>query len=168
VSGKPDQLHRTITVREGLIETVTIPELDMDAPAVAKVPKQTSTPGSVDYHRDEPVAAHEANPSGGSQRVWGLAVGGVGLVAAGVGTVFGLLSMSAHEESQRTCVGAFCNDEGGVEASNQARAYGNISTAAFIVAGVGVAVGATLLLTAPSAKTQVTVGLGGLQLGKKW
>jgi hypothetical protein len=60
--------------------------------------------------------------------------GGIGVVT---GTVFGLRSMSKHEASDEYCDGDVCHDAVGVDLMESARTAGNISTAAFIVGGLG-------------------------------
>ena len=103
-----------------------------------------------------------------------LVAGGVGVVGLVVGSVFGLKSMSSHDESEAHCSGNVC-DAAGVAASDDARSAGNVSTVAFIVGGVGLAAGAVLWFTLPSgsdassaalANGRLRVGLspGGLEL----
>ncbi|MBX3191081.1 MAG: hypothetical protein KF819_29055 [Labilithrix sp.] len=102
-----------------------------------------------------PIAAPTEDESDGStQRALGVAAGGVGLVGVVVGTVFGLRSASARDEADRICGGPApldCPQEG-VDVADDARAFGNVSTVAFIVGAIGLAGGAVLWFTAPSRR----------------
>ncbi len=100
-----------------------------------------------------------------------IGVASVGVVGLGLGIGFGLSSMSKHDDAAKICPG-LCSDQHGVDLWNQARAAGNVSTAAFIVAAAGLAGGAALWLTAPSSapagSTQIGFGLGTLQARGTW
>jgi hypothetical protein len=74
---------------------------------------------------------------------------GVGAVAAGVSTVFGLNASSKHSEGDSHCTGRTCDAEG-LELQSAARSSADAATIAAGVAIVAVGVGAFLLLTAPS------------------
>jgi hypothetical protein len=97
-------------------------------------------------------------------------VTGVGVVGVGVGAAFGLLSMAKHSTVAKDCPGTVCTTPEGYNASNDALTFGNVSTVAFIVGGVGLGVGLTLWLTAPkpteagSPVAQVVVGPGRVAL----
>ncbi len=134
---------------EGKTTTVNVPELTPLAP--------DAEPGP------------QASPGLGTARVAALVMGGIGVVGVGVGTVFGLVSKSKHNEAEKYCNGVACTDQRGVAAGDAAQTAGDISTVTMIVGGVGLAAGLTLWLTAPKTNTnpasaQVGLGLGTLQV----
>ncbi len=123
--------------------TVMVPELAPVPPEpTAAEPPHPSTSGS-------PLVASSTAPSEGdhprhglrAQKVLALVSGGIGVAGIGVGTYFGLTSMSKHSSVSKECDPATCATEVGVTDSNDARTTGNFSTAAFIVGAVGVAGG---------------------------
>jgi hypothetical protein len=108
----------------------------------------------------------------GTQKILAIVAGGVGVVGLGVGTAFGLVTMSKKSDAQKACPN-LCADPNGVSLWSDAKSAGNVSTVAFIVGGVALAGGAALWFTAkpesrsgPSA--QVGVGPGSLQLKGVW
>jgi hypothetical protein len=105
---------------------------------------------------------------GSAQRTWGLVLGGVGLVGAGVGGVFGGLALSKRStlesESRDASVGSarFYSDR------SNADTLAAVSTVGFIAGGVALAAGIALVATAPSGHATVgwvrvgpDVGTGG-------
>lgn len=117
---------------------------------------------------------HPAAPEHGlgTQKTAALIVGGVGVASVAVGTIFGLQALSKHDKAENLhCSGTTCPTGEGVNASNEARTAGNISTVAFIVGGVGLAGGAALWFTAkPSRSTsaQLGVGVGSIHVRGEW
>lgn len=142
----------TFNVRaDGAVTEVTVPEL-------AAEPIKPVTP---------PPSPHAGLPA---QRIAALAVGGVGVAGVIVGTVFGLRSMSKHNESERHCPDIHDCNAAGIDAMQAAYRAGNVSTVAFIVGGVGLAGGAVLWFTSKpeKAQTQVGLGLGSVRLSTAW
>ena len=95
-----------------------------------------------------------------SRRVIGFTLGGVGLVAAGVGLVFGVLASKENKEVASTCPNDLCANAGA-----QSQAEGSLSSArtfatlSNITVGVGsllLASGAVLVLTALPGKSAAT------------
>ena len=108
--------------------------------------------------RDAPVEEtppEEATPEGNdsdAQRVGGFVSGAVGIVGVGLGVAFGVLAMTKQDDSL-----AFCeaNDDNrctadGVALRDDALTFAHVSTAGFVVGGVGVVLGIILVATAPS------------------
>jgi hypothetical protein len=133
-------------------------------------PPATPAPGAAPIAKTTPNPAIETSvdqvtsSTGGTQKVLALVAGGVGVVGVGVGTIFGLQSMSKNNDATAKCPGA-CSDQAGVELWNEARSAGNISTIGFVVGGVGLATGAILWFTAkPSRTTALHVGPGTVQI----
>ena len=83
------------------------------------------------------------------------------------GTVFGLRSLSKHNESDDYCDGNGCRDQRGVDAMDSARTAGNISTASFIIGGAALGAAAALWFIGPAASdhgasARVVFGPGAL------
>jgi hypothetical protein len=103
-----------------------------------------------------------------AQKIGAIVAASVGVVGLGIGTVFGLQSMSKHKEASNACPDR-CTDQNGVDLWNSARSAGNAATVGFIVGGVGLAAGAVLWFTAkPSASTQIGFGPGSVELKGSW
>jgi hypothetical protein len=116
----------------------------------------------------------EGNDKGGGlgvQRKIGIVVGGAGLAALGVATVFAAKAAGAKSDSEAHCVGNTCDDEG-IRIRESGMTSGNIATGLFIGGSAAAAGGLILLLTAPSSQkgsssgakpsvTQVSLGPAG-------
>jgi serine/threonine-protein kinase len=151
--------HTTVTLRDGIGETVLIP-------ALPEAPKPGDTLASGPAH--EPG---KSNPGAlGTQRIVALAAGGVGLAGIAVGTIFGLESKSLRDESQApgVCTKSACETTQGVELIDQARYAGDVSTVAFVVGAAGLIAGATLWFTAPRSVAQIALGMGTVQIRGSW
>ena len=107
-------------------------------------------------------AAAPASSSGSSlQRTLGitaLAVGGAGLI---LGSVTGALAVGKHSELSGPCGSGTCPASSDATLDSY-HTMGTLSTAGFIIGGLGVAGGAILLLTAPkrpSASASAAMGI---------
>jgi hypothetical protein len=121
-----------------------------------------------------PTAQSRRSTGLGTRGVVGLTVGGVGAVGLGVGTVFGVMAMSAWSDVKSACqpgTPSRCPITDQPAASSKqstAQTDGAISTVGFIAGGVLVATGAVLFLTgrhregstAPTVAVAPTVGPG--------
>ncbi len=114
----------------------------------------------------------EQSPGVLARRWPAFAAGGLGLVGVGVGTMFGLRSISKHDESEQFCDGQACTDQRGVDLRGEAQAAGNLSTLGFVVGGVGLTTAAVLWFALDSAKepraAKVSLGLGNVRLEGQW
>jgi hypothetical protein len=171
-------LSRKVTIEPGRLarEVIDLPPLAPEtAAAAAGEPGAASSRGApalVDV-----ASRSSSRPDAGDDRRWewrrrgALGAAAVGAVGLGLGIGFGLASMSKHDDAARACPRT-CSDQRGVDLWNQARAAGNVSTAAFIVAGAGLAGGAALWFTArrpaSAGPTQIGLGIGSLQLRGTW
>ncbi|MBS2014890.1 MAG: tetratricopeptide repeat protein [Deltaproteobacteria bacterium] len=92
----------------------------------------------------------------------GIGVAGLGVVALGVGSVFGLMAVSKKSEATRSCGSAdpkSCQLDGDVGLWSDAKTLGNVSTVTFVAGGVLIAGAAALwFLGAPSRSTPVVTG----------
>lgn len=86
--------------------------------------------------------------SGTSPLVWvGFGVGAAGLA---VGSVTGLMAIGRANDAERACPGGNCPDRASLDAVEDGRTLGTVSTIAFVAGGAGIAFGAAMLLFAPS------------------
>ncbi|HEY3254113.1 MAG TPA: hypothetical protein VGJ91_09205 [Polyangiaceae bacterium] len=156
-----------LLIREG--ERGRRAEVLIGPPAQTPPPAQAGEPMADASAKNSTGGAEpNASSSGGAQRVLAWTALGLGTAGIVVGTVFGLKSKASHDDA-KAC-SATCPDVPSHDANEDALKFGNISTVAFIVGGVGLASGVTLWLTAKpsqassSASPRVGLGLGSLQL----
>ncbi len=137
----------TVTVRaDGDRSELVVPKLE---------PGATGATGGV---ATTPAGSEsDSGSSGSSQRTIGFVVGGIGIAVGAVGAVTGLIAMGKNNDSKTACPNdGPCASSAAVDASSSARTFGTVSTIGFIAGGVGLAVGAVLVVTAPSASTERT------------
>ncbi|MCB9583524.1 MAG: hypothetical protein H6717_41205 [Polyangiaceae bacterium] len=89
---------------------------------------------------------------GDTQRLWGVVVGGSGVVALGVGGVFLGRAISKNDDSSAYCRGDVC-DSTGKSLRDDARSSGNLATVFMSVGAVATVGGAVMFLTAPREPT---------------
>ena len=151
--------ERLVEVVEGQDRIVTMTmRLSHVEPPVARVPP--------------PVAPVPAPPPPPSTSPWtivgwaGVAVGTVGLTQ---GIVFGVLTMNSESELADACVDRVCPTSA-QPAFDEARTLAHVSTASFVLAGVGAAVGITGLVLgaqdddASDSALRWTIGPSGIGL----
>jgi hypothetical protein len=123
---------------------VVIPKLEpLPAdPAVAAKPEPTTEPAKPE--------SKTAEDEGSGQRAIGFIVAGVGVAGLVVGGVTGLMAMSSNNEAKDKCPqeGACANKEG-VDANENAKSLGLVSTIGFGAGAAHLVGGAVLILTAP-------------------
>jgi hypothetical protein len=109
--------------------------------------------------RRAPLAGASAPEGGAPLRAIGVASGlGVAAIGITVGTIFGLRAGSKHDESSAHCDARGC-DATGRDLIAEAKTAGNVSTAAFIGAGVGLAAAGVFVFFVPSSHGRASVGL---------
>jgi hypothetical protein len=93
-------------------------------------------------------------PPSSSQKTIGLVVGGVGVAALLTGAGFGVAAIvkKSSADDPDSCVNNYCSPQG-VDSADQAKSFANIGQWVGIGGVVLTAVGATLVLTAPSSGT---------------
>jgi hypothetical protein len=124
--------------------------VDVPLPELQPLQAASATPG------DAQPAAHSLD----GREVAALTCGAIGVVGVVSGTVFGLRSISKHDESDKYCDGSACTDQRGVDAMDSARSAGTLSTVSFIVGGVGLGAAAVLWFAMPKARDGVSAELG--------
>lgn len=126
----------TFVLEVGEDKTVVVPVLEAEPLPPPPPPEPKPTP------KPKP-------PEGPSSRqMTAYVVGGVGVVAMGVGTFFGLRAISKSNESDDHCRGTLC-DQSGLDLNDDARSAAKVSNIAIGLGLVGVGVGTYLLLTEP-------------------
>jgi hypothetical protein len=147
-----------VVVREGAAPlAIAVPDLALDNAVASEVPKFEHTSAGL-----------------GTQRTVALVAGGVGVIGLVVGSVYGLKSMSKNSDADRTCTeDRQCKDPRDFQAAEEAITAGNVSTAAFIVGGAGLAAAGVLWFTASASepgvsRTALGFGLSEVKLRTTW
>ncbi len=108
----------------------------------------------------ESTSPHEDAKPGSLQRTLGYGIAGAGIVGVGVGSVFGILSLTKHSSVVDRCPAYPTCDPSSRSAIDDdnasARTSGNVSTVSFIVGGALLIGGVLLVLTAPSARGEAS------------
>ena len=134
-------------VAEGKTATVS---LTMTANPAAVASAATSSPSP-------PDGAPKSSWS--TQKTLALVAGGIGIVGVGVGAAFGAIASSAASTTKSDCEPTTCTAQGHANALSEhstAATDGDVSTAMFIVGGVGLAAAVVLWFTAPSGEKAPT------------
>lgn len=169
----------TIRVQPGAHQTVLIPSLAMaesgpQAAAVAPVVTEQQPPAQKPAQQQpQPPPAPGPEPShpGTTQRVIGIAVGGVGLVGIGLGTYFGLNAINKDKKADEKCSPTVCQEPADFDNADAAKTSATASTVSFIAGGALVAGGVLLYFLAPSEPSSVSLtpvvapGYAGLSVG---
>jgi hypothetical protein len=151
-----------VSVKEAERKAVSV-RLDADPNAVAPTPppgpaepptgaqhlqqREPSLPATTRDSRSAAGADTGAAGSAAPNRTGAYIAWAVGGVALAVGAGFGGVAMKEMNNLEPKCPGGRCPDAE-KDNLNDAKMYGNISTAGFIVGGVGVVLGAVLYFTA--------------------
>jgi serine/threonine-protein kinase len=165
----------TVRIQPGAHQTVLIPTLAAlepgAQPAVVPLPvpveqQPTQTPAQPP---PPPAPAAESNP-GGTQRIVGLVIGGVGVVGLGLGTYFGLTAMSKDKDADAKCTPTLCQEQADFDNADSAHKSATLSTVSFVAGGALLATGAVVFFLAPSkSKVGVTPlfapGFAGVSVG---
>jgi hypothetical protein len=132
-------LTKTVTLSEGESATLAL-SLEPDTSAKKKQEEPKPKP-------DKPAASHSTKRTLGYVS---LAIGGVGVV---MGSAFGLMAMSKRNALDKSCQAKICptSEQDNLDA---ARLQGTVSTVGFVVGGIGLAAGATLLLWPSAAEVK--------------
>lgn len=143
----------TVTLVEGRTETLVIPAL------VARPAAPRPEPGETDAETDA-----ESAPASPTRKYVALGLGGAGVVAAGVGLVFGASARSSFNEAKGLCGDELvCTDVETFDQNrrlvSQARSNATKSTVLMIGGGAAIAAGVVVLLTAPRAPERATARL---------
>ena len=161
----PSSQTVSIPVLEEETTPTTPPAAALPAPA-PPLPQPPAPPGP----------PPEPSNGGGSQRLIGVIVGGVGLVAIGVGTYFGIRTFDKKSQGGKLCDGAACS-QAGLDAESDAHTSATISTIAVGVGAAALVTGIVIVLAAPSSSKstqglrltpRIAAGRADLALGGAW
>jgi hypothetical protein len=172
--------HRLVARARGMRSatlTLKVEEGEQLDRVLSLVPEETSAPVPAPSVPPPapPVRGTKAEPppetGGAVMRTTGLVVVGVGAIALGVGAVFGVESMSKHQDAERACPDATCPTATGAGLWHDAVSSGNASNVAFVVGGIGLLAGAILWFAAPPStgpSARVGLGPGSIALHGTW
>jgi hypothetical protein len=154
----PEQTVDVKPAARQTIELVLAPNAAATAPAapvaVALAPVDAASPPPV-----SPPASPVSNSSSSGMRIGGYVGLGVGVVGVGLGTVFLLSASSKQKDADAAfdaCGGASCSvaDRGKVDGLDSDAASGKtLALTSFVVGGVGLATGVTLLVLSGNQKS---------------
>ena len=115
------------------------------------MPANDAAPRAVDADTEKKPVTDEANPgqTGSGRRTTGFVIGGVGIVALGVGAYFGARAFSKWSEREDNCVGG-CNSAA-KSAGDDAKSAATIANIGIGLGVVAVGVGSYLVLSAKSS-----------------
>ena len=119
------------------------------------------------------VPSESAHASG--LKVAAVVVGGLGVVGVGLGTAFGLISRGDHDDAANACPPPGpCANASGADLWRNAYHFGNASTVAFVIGGVGLAAGTVMWVVAvkttkhKDASAELVVGPGSVGWRGVW
>lgn len=143
----------TVEVRAGAVETVTIPELEDDAP-------RPEAPSAAEPHASPPP--EPSSSDGALTPTLGLVLAGVGGVGVVVGGVTGVLALSNRSDAASKCESypTRCSQEG-ADLNDTAKSMATVSTVGLVAGGVLVAAGATLYFLTPSRDVRAGMAADG-------
>jgi hypothetical protein len=181
-------IHEGERERHGVVlrTASAIPAAAEQAPSVADVstavsapPKlaASSTPDTNIAWSARPEISAASVELNSTTRNLALGVGGAGIVALGVGSVFGIITMSNWNAAQRACGQACPANSMGQREERSASSDGTISTVAFVAGGAALAAGVILWLVTPEPSSlrtgmrivpRVSAGRGEIDLESKF
>lgn len=151
----------------GITKTV-IPALKREQSQVVASPVPPKTPAAPTSATQAPTAERtdvdRGVARGSGQRIWGYALGGVGVAGLGTAGVLALIARSKDEQADQQCgesQPSLCNRRG-VELGDDAKTFGNTATFVSIAGTAALAAGVVLIVTAPKTKTS---GVSQVRLG---
>jgi hypothetical protein len=157
----------TVTAQEGKRsrgELVLRPASSPPLPSAS-----SSAPPSSGALASAPSPVPPTNQSTGStQRIAGYVTGALGVVGLAVGGYLALSAKSTYSDSRPYCNGENHCVQAGDTLVQSARSRGDIATGVLAVGVVGLGVGATLLLTAPSSSDAIGLGPSGISWRRTW
>lgn len=133
-----------------------------EAAPEAAAPPPTAAPATPAPDQPAPTAAQEpaaeAPAAHGGSHALGWIVGGVGVVALGVGAGFGFDALALKGRADSHCPSRQC-DPTGLSDISSAKTVATVSTVGLAVGAVGVVAGAWLLLRSSSASSAATASV---------
>jgi hypothetical protein len=148
-----------ITVEIPLLRPLPAPAVASSLSALAAPASPASAPAPPPPAPPPPALAERIASPLGWQRVAGLAVVGVGAVAAGIGAAFGLDAKNKLDDSNSSghCHSNDHCDAAGIAERSDALTSAAFSTGSFVLGGACLAGGGALYLTAPTRESAVSL-----------
>ncbi len=115
-----------------------------------------SSPGAATG--DAPKAGEEGG-DGDTARTVGFVLGGVGIVALGIGTYFGIATFTKKGDASKGCSPAGCTPDGKRD-GDSAHTNATLSTVFFVTGALATAAGVYLVITAPKSPARAAIVLG--------
>jgi hypothetical protein len=144
---------QTVTLAESKTVTLAIPDLK---PVAGPVPVPATPRSEQQTMATEPAAVIAPSPT---RRYVALGIGAGGVVASGVGLVFGAKARSTYGDAQALCGASLrCSPtdyDRGNHLIGDARSSAAISTVLVVAGGAAIAAGVVLWLTAPALPHEV-------------
>jgi len=117
----------------------------------------TPAPVGPASHADRADVMQDVTGSDGrTQRITAVVAGGVGVLGAVLGTIFGVSAGSSWSAAQNDCGKSCAPTSPAVGERSTAQSDAAVSTVGFVTAGVGLAAGALLWFTAPHLRPPTT------------
>jgi hypothetical protein len=136
-------------------QTLNVPKLERSETEAAQ--PAAEAPGH-EPARGSPPAADKTAQAG--PPVLGYVVGGIGVVALGVGTAFAFMAKSAYSDAESECPSKTGCSSGVIALRDKAETRANIANVGIGVGIVGVGVGAVLILTHSPPKREMPRATG--------
>jgi hypothetical protein len=143
-------ISRKITVGAGSLAREVIALHAVAATQAVRAPARVEASAEISPSDDKPGLSMsqptrtsgqdgDAAPSEGAGlttvQEWAIGAGALGVLAAGVGTLFALQAISKNDDSRKGCIDSLC-DVPGAQARREALTAGDRATVAFVVGGV--------------------------------
>lgn len=147
--------HKTVTLSglapiPGAEEPPATPEPETGAPPPQPGPAAPPSTGG--------TLATDVKSESGLSRTLPIALGAAGVLGLGIGTFYGIKAMNKNSDAEKSCSGATCRDQAGLDLTEEAQSAALVSNVAFGAGVVLLAAGVVLYVTAPSEKSN-TVAL---------
>jgi hypothetical protein len=163
----------------GDVQTATLAPLEDAPPAEATPAPPPAAPAPPPAPAAPAIApvpeVQPEHPGLSTRRTIAVVTAGAAVVAAGVGTYFGLKAISKHNDPNATCTLQPCSDQ--TTLNNEAKSAADVSTVSFAIAGGALVAGAILWFTDTSGQSEhagvyvtpeVAWGRGGIDLGGRF
>jgi hypothetical protein len=159
------QIDRVVSLAPVATESTALPAsapggYSRRSPAAAEPTRRETASGS----------AAASSPSSGWATA-GFVTAGIGVIALGVGTIFGVESLSKHNDAEKACPSSACPTASGASLWHDAVVTGDASNVAFLVGGAAILAGAVFWIAAPKSKDgspKVGLGAGSIELRATW
>jgi hypothetical protein len=150
--------HVVVARTAGAAPWTTTVTLGPNADAqIVRIPPLGSSTASASMNSGRVTTPSEdaiPSTSGNSRRLAGWLIGGAGVAAVGVGTIFGVLALSRRNDSNGYC-NPGCSQQG-VDLNNEAITYAWVSDFAIGLGAVGILAGAYWLFSSPDSQPSST------------